>query len=106
LVSAFDATVILLEPIVKIAAGSMSNVPAQFGGDRPGVAVVSVGRDAGWGDAGDCLGRAEERLGGGHVAGFAQHHVYQDTGAVDGAIEVDPATLDLEIGLINIPAPA
>ena len=106
LVSAFDATVILLQPVVEIAARAMAYVSAQFSSDRPRVAVVSVGRDAGRGDAGDCRGRAEERLGSGHVACLAQHHVYQDTGAIDGAIEVDPAALDLEIGFINLPAPA
>ena len=105
LVSAFDATVILLQSVVEIAARAMAYVTAQFSSDRPRIAVVSVGRDAGRGDAGDCLGRAEERLGGGHVACLAQHHVYQHTGAIDGAIEVDPAALDLDVDPMGCRAP-
>ena len=44
-VSALDATVILLNPIVHVLTGPMSNPLAQLGADRARVAVVAVGRD-------------------------------------------------------------
>ena len=93
-------------PIIEIAAGSMPHVPAQFGADRSGVAVVAIGRDPGRGDATHRLGGAEERLGGGPIAGFAQPHIDQGTGAVDRAVELNPAPLDLQVSFVNVPAAA
>src|SRR3954468_8373825 len=44
-VSAFDAPVVLLQSVVLVAAGPVPPPAAQPGPDRPGVAVVAVGRD-------------------------------------------------------------
>jgi hypothetical protein len=99
-VSAFDGALILLQLIIEIATGSVLHVSAQFGPDRPGVAIVPVGRDLGRRDASDDLGRPEERLSGCHVARFAQPHIHQGAGSVDRTVKVDPATF-FQISLIN-----
>src|SRR4051812_31621950 len=44
-IAAFDAPVILLQPVVQIATGPMPHSLAQLGADRPRIAVVTVGRD-------------------------------------------------------------
>src|SRR3954463_5702612 len=105
-VSALDAPVILLDPIVHVLAGPVSNPLAQLGPDRARIAVVAVGRDPVRRGTGDPLRGPEERPRGGHVAALAEHHVYQGAGAVDGEIQVAPAALDLDVGLVNIPAAA
>src|SRR5688500_6317054 len=56
-------------------------------------------------DLGDRLGGAEERLGGGHVAGFAQVNINQITVAVDCLLKVAPRAGDLEVRFIDVPAP-
>src|SRR3954447_9845196 len=76
-VSAFDAAVILLQPVIQVATGPVPHTLAQLGPDRPGVAVVAVRRDPVRGDAGHRLGGAEERLRGSHVAVLAEQHVDQ-----------------------------
>lgn len=53
LISSFDATVILIQPVVETTARAMAHVSAQFSSDRPRIAVVPVGRDADRGDAVD-----------------------------------------------------
>ena len=96
---------ILLNPIIEVAIGAMPHFVAEFGPDRFWIAVVSVRRHPGRRDAGDRLGRTEERPGSCHVACFAQPHVHQRARRIDGTIEVAPATLDLYVGLVDIPAP-
>src|SRR5215204_901337 len=44
-VAAFDAAVVLLQPVVQVGAGPVPHALAQRRADRPGVAVVAVGRD-------------------------------------------------------------
>jgi hypothetical protein len=103
-VSAFEAPVILFQPVVEVAAGPVPHPFAQLGPDRPGVAVVTVGRDPVGSDAGDRPGRAEERACRLHVATLAEQHVHERAGAVDRAIDVAPAPVDLQVRLIDVPA--
>src|SRR4051795_13022490 len=74
-VAAFDAPVVLLQPVIQVAAGAVPHPFAELAPDRPRVAVVTVGRDPVRRHAGDCPGRAEERLRRRHVALLAEHHV-------------------------------
>ena len=104
LVSTFDATVILLQSIVEIAAGAMAHRLAQHRADRTGVAVVAIRGHPVRGDVGDRLGGSEERLGGGHVAVLAEHHIDQRAVAVNGAIQIAPLPVHLDVGLVDIPA--
>src|SRR5271157_1121233 len=94
-VPAFDAAVILFQPVVEVAAGPVPNILAEFGPDSAWVAIVTVRRNPVRRAAGDCLGRAEERLGCRHVAALAEHYVHQRSGAVDGA-QIAPAAIDLD----------
>src|SRR4051794_9647439 len=105
-VAAFDAAVILLQPVVQVGAGPVPHIFAQLGADRPGVAVVAVGRDPVRRDAGDRLRGAEERLSGRHVAVLAEQHVDQVPVPVDGAIQIAPAPMHFQVCLIYIPAAA
>src|SRR6185437_14549376 len=100
LVSALDAAMIVLNPVVEITAGPMARAVAEFGLDRPWVAVVPVRRDPRRRDAGDRFGGTEECLGGRHLACFAQPDVHERAGGVDGAIEIAPATLDFDVRLV------
>src|SRR5687767_3843060 len=50
--------------------------------------------------------RTGKRLRRRHVAVLAEHHVHQRAGAVDGAVEMAPAPADLQVRLIDVPAPA
>ena len=90
-VSAFDATVILLQPVVQVATSSVPHTFAQLGPDRAGVTVVAVRCDPVRCHPSDRLRRPEERLRGRHVAVFTEHHIHERTGAVDSAIEITPA---------------
>ncbi len=105
-VSAFDAPVVLLQPVIQVATGPVPHILAQLGPDRPGIAVVAIRRDPVRRDAGDRLGGAEERLCGCHVALFAEQYIEQRAGAVGGAIEIAPAPVHLQVCLIHVPAAA
>ena len=62
LVSTFDATVILLQSIVEIAAGAVLHAFTQRRPDRTRVAVVAIRGHPVRGNVGDGLGGLEERL--------------------------------------------
>src|SRR5215203_3694329 len=76
-VAAFDAAVVLLQPVIQVATCPVPHSLAQLGADRPGVAVVAIGRDPVRRDAGHCFGGAKERLGSFHVAMLAEQHIDQ-----------------------------
>src|SRR5687768_13858116 len=61
-IACFYAPVILFDHVIFILTGAMIDVRAEFVGDGPGVAGVSVGGDLLGLDLGDRPGRAEERL--------------------------------------------
>ena len=105
-IAAFDATMILLQAVIEIRAVAMPNTCAQGRPDRARITVVPIRGDPVGCDAGDHLGRLEERLRGGHTAMFAEHHVDQRAGAISGAVEITPLPVDLDIGLVHIPASA
>src|SRR3954454_18029902 len=105
-ISAFDAAVILLQPVVQVATGPVPHTFAQLGPDRAGVAVVAIRRDPVRCHASDRLGGAEELLSGCHVAVLTEQHIDQVPGPVDSAVQIAPAPVHLEIRLIHIPAAA
>src|ERR1700685_2177304 len=45
----------------------------------------------------------EERLRSRHVTVLAEHHVDQRAGAVNGAIEIAPMPVHLDVRLVNVP---
>src|SRR6202041_1465341 len=96
---------ILLQSVVEILAVTMPHTCAQHRPDRARITVMPIRGDPIGRDAGDHLGRREERLRGGHVAVLAEHHVDQRAGAIDGTVEITPVSLNLDVCLINVPAP-
>lgn len=94
---------ILLQPVVEILAVAMAHTLSQNCADRSWVAVMAVVRHARRCDPGDHLGRCKECLGGGHVAALTEHDVDQRAGAIDGAVEIPPPPMDLDVGFIDIP---
>src|SRR5580693_10465874 len=103
LVSTFDATVILLQSIVEVAAGAVLHAFTQLRPDRARVAVVAIRGHPVRDNIGDGLGGLEERLGSRHVAVLAEHHVDQRTVSVNGAIEIAPMPVHLDVRLVNAP---
>src|SRR3954466_15492680 len=67
---------------------------------------MTVGGDLLGLDLGDRLGGAEERLGGGHIAGLTEIDVDQSAVAIDRPVQLAPCAGDLDVGFIDVPAPA
>jgi len=65
---------------------------------------VAIRGHPGRGDVGDGLGGLEKRLGSRHVPVLTEHHVDQRAVAVNGAIEIAPVPVHLDIGFVDIPA--
>src|SRR5580692_2051905 len=103
-VAAFNTAMILLQSVVEILAVAMPNTCAQHRPDRAGITVMPVRGDPIGRDAGDQLGRLEERLRGGHVAVLAEHHIDQRPRAIDGTVEITPMPVNLDVGLVDVPA--
>jgi hypothetical protein len=97
-----DTAVVLLEMIVQVRVRPMPDGRVEPGADRTRVGILAVGRDPVGDTAGDGYGRAEERLGRGAIARFAQPHVDQIASA--GAIQVTPAAADLDVRLVDVSA--
>ena len=104
LVATFDATVILLQSIVEIAAGAMAHRLAQRRADRTGVAVVAIRGHPVRAEVGDGLGGLKERHGGGHVAVLTEHHIDQRAFAINGAIQIAPLPVHLDVSFVGVPA--
>ena len=101
--AAFDAPVILLQPVVSVSTGSMDDSPAECPADRQRVGAVTVRGDPVGDLAGGRLRRTEEGLGRRHVAVLAEHRVDQPPVPVDGPVQIDPAASDLGVCFINMP---
>src|SRR5215218_10229718 len=98
--AAFDAAVVLLQPVVLVRAGAMDDPPAERRADRPRVGAVPVCGDALWCRACGGLRRAEEGPGSRHVPVLADHGVDQTAIPVDGTVEVAPAAAHLQVSLV------
>src|SRR5215207_4847438 len=87
-IAAFDAPVVLLQPVIQVATGPVPHPLAQRGADRPRIAVVAVRCDPVGCYPGHRFGGAEERLGCRHIPVFTEQHVDQGPVPVDSAIEI------------------
>jgi hypothetical protein len=97
LISTFDATVILLHAIVEVAVGAVLHAFTQRRADRTRVTVVAIRGYPVRRHIGDCFGGLEKRLRSRHVTMLAEHHVDQRAAAVNGAIEVAPMPVHLDV---------
>ena len=84
----------------------MPHTYAQHRSDRTRITVVPIRGNPVGRDTGDHLGRREERLRRSHVAVLAEHHVDQRARPINGTVEITPLPVDLDVGLVDILAPA
>src|SRR5919202_1523216 len=101
----FHAPMILFQSVILVYAGPVHDVTPQCRADGTRVGAVPVRGDTLGRDTGDRLGRAEEGLGCGHVAVFAEHGVDQPAVTVDGAIQIAPPATNLQVRLVHMPVP-
>ena len=95
---------VLLDPIIFVAATPMLDSLARHFRDCSWIRAMPVGGDLFGMTTGYDLGAAEEALGGGPVALWAQHRIHQVAIPVDGAIQIHPPPTHLEIYFIHMPA--
>src|SRR4051812_33540858 len=89
-VASFYAPVILFDYVVFVLTGAVVDVRAEFLGDGLGIAGMAVGGDLLGLDLGDRPRGAEECLGRGHIAGFAEVNIDQIAVAVDRPVKIAP----------------
>ena len=95
---------ILFQTVVQIAACPVFDLLAQLVADRLGIGVMAIGGHAVRHTTYCRQCRGEKLLGCHHVTGLTETHVDQTAITIDRPIEVTPATFNLEIRLIDIPA--
>ncbi len=101
-----DAPMILFQPIVQIATAAVDDFPVEHLADGAGVGIVPICRHAVRSVADDGTGPAEETLSRLPVARRAEQRIDQVAIPIDGAVQVAPAAVDLDVRLIDIPGPA
>jgi len=104
--ASLDAAVILFEPVVQVGARPVQDPSTQGRPNCPWIRAVPVARHPVRREPCGRLCRAEERLGRLHVPAFAEHHVDKVSVTIDRPIQITPAALDLQVCLVDIPAPA
>ncbi len=87
-----------------ILTGAVVGFRAEFVGDGRGATGMAVGGDLFGLDLVDQPGGAQERLGRGHVAGFAQLDVDQIAVPVDCPVQIAPCAGDPKVCLVDVPA--
>lgn len=105
-ISALDPSMILLNAVVEILAVPVPDIRAKLALNRARVTVMPVGGHPGRSDASHRFGRSKERLCRGHIAGLAQHHVYQRASAINRPVQITPSAVDFDVGFIDVPRAA
>jgi hypothetical protein len=103
---ALDAAMVLFKAIVQISRGPVPDGSSQHGTNRPRIGAMSVRCHPVRRESHGRLGRTEEGLRGGHVAGGAEHGVDEISVPIDRAVEIAPPASNLQVGFIDVPAPA
>ncbi len=96
--------VIAFEAVVQVFGGAMLGM-RQDGAQGRRVALCRIRRDARRCDATRVNRRLEERLSGSSIAPVAQLHIDNLPVLVDGTDEVVPTRADVDLGLVDPPAP-
>ena len=105
-ISALDPSMILFNAVVEILAVPVTDIGTKLASNRTRVTVMPIGGHPGRSDASHRFGRSEELFCRGHIAGLAQHHVYQRAGAVNRPVQIAPSPIDFDVGLIDLPRAA
>jgi len=95
--------VVLLDPIVLLAAGPVERFVAQRLANRSGRGVVSVGRHLLGRVTDDVQGLGEEPLRGVHVASLAAQRVDAIASTIDRPLQIAPVPADADVGLVRVP---
>lgn len=98
LLSTLEAAMNLLKPTVAKLISSAARCLVEFGPDYAWVTVVSVLCRISWSDTDDSLGGLQEGLGCRHAAVHTETDVDLPARCVDGAIEIVPAPLSVDVG--------
>jgi hypothetical protein len=90
IVALFDATMVLLQPIVEIRVATVHDLLAKSITDRTRVGVMSIRRHPLWCVTNDSNGLREKAPGGIHIPLLAQHRVNQVAIAINGTVKIAP----------------
>ncbi len=101
-----DAPMILFQPIVQIATAAVDDLPTECPVNRAGISLVPVRGHAVRGVADHGTGPAEEALGSLPITRRAEQRIDQITVPIDGAVQIAPPAVDLDVGLVDVPRPA
>jgi hypothetical protein len=99
----FDASVVLLQPIVEIMVASMGNVLAEDLSDGTRVRTVSICGHSLWSIANSLESLAKKALGCIHISLLTEHGINQVAILINGSIQIAPLSLDPHIGFIHMP---
>jgi hypothetical protein len=99
---ALDTAMVLFKTIVQVGTGPMPHGLAQHGANRSGVGAVTICRDPVRSKAHGRPRRAEEGLGGLHIAMLARHCVDQVSVPVDRPVEVAPPAANLQVRPVDM----
>ena len=94
---------ILFQAIIEVLAVTVLHTCPQGRSDRAWIAVVAIRRHPVGDNVGDGLSGLEERHCGRHIAMLAEHHIDQRAVAIDGAVEIAPVPVNLDVRLVDIP---
>jgi hypothetical protein len=102
-ISLFDSTVVLLQPIVEVFARSMVHIAAHCLTNGSRIGTVPVGRDRRGGMPHDSYCLFEKSLSRFHIPLLAQHGIHSIALVVDCSIQITPLSMHFEVRLIHIP---
>src|SRR4051812_18211080 len=83
----------------------MLDLWAEHFADRAWIGIMSIGGDLLRLTGDDGLSAAKEALGGSHIPGWAEHRIDQIAFAINRPIQITPPALNIQVGLIDVPAP-
>jgi hypothetical protein len=103
IVSLFDATMILLQPIIQILTRSMLNIAAHRLSYSSWIGRMTIRRHlvGSMANHSNCL--LEKLLGCLHIPLLAQHGIHQIAIVIDRPIKVAPLSVNLDVGFIHVP---
>ncbi len=103
-IALLDAMVVLFPSIVEIVIGPVEHVTAHGLADRSWIGVMAIGRHPLWGVTNDIDGLRRSKCLAASISRFsARHRINQIAISIDGAIQIAPCSLDVDVGFIHVP---
>src|SRR5215207_6846706 len=94
---------VLLHPVIKIAASAVDNFATEYPTYGTRVGIMSIGGHLRRLVADNFLGLSEEPLGGLHISMLGKHGVHQVTVPIYGPVKVAPLAANLHVRFVGIP---